>query len=183
MAASELTVTNGATPGTPGGGDTTVFVNTSKHLSTVNDAGLATTPWEKTTTQTSPSDPTGTTNTTGLMAGIGASFTPTFSGNVLIVVSGNMTNSGATAGQGAKAQIRLGTGTAPANGDALTGTAYGTMQTGTLMRATADLIPFSIQAIVTGLVVATAYWIDLQVAALTSGTGQVKNLSVSAAEQ
>lgn len=132
--------------------------------------------------QATPSDPTGTTNTTGKMAGLAARITPAATGRVYIVIAGNGTNSGATAGQGVKTLIRYGTGASPANGASLLGTTAGSTVTATLMAASADLIPISVSAIVSGLIVGTSYWFDVQQAALTGGTGQLKNLSVSIVE-
>jgi hypothetical protein len=40
MAASELLITNGATPATPASGKSKVFTNSNKGLDTVDDAGL-----------------------------------------------------------------------------------------------------------------------------------------------
>ena len=77
----------------------------------------------------------------------------------------------------------LAAGTAPANGAALTGTAVGNIETSVLERATAgDLQAFSCQARVASLTVGTAYWLDLGLAAVVGGTGQAKNLSVTAFE-
>jgi hypothetical protein len=104
-------------------------------------------------------------------------------GRVLVIISGNLTNSTAAAGDGAKVQIRYGTGAAPTNGAALTGTAIGNQVSMLLERSTAsDPFPFSIQAIISGLTVATAYWLDASLAAITGGTGIIKNLSISAIE-
>jgi len=135
--------------------------------------------------QATPADPTGTTNTSGLMMGIGVanSLTPLYTGRVLAIISGNLTNSTAAAGDGAKVQIRYGTGAAPANGAALTGTAVGYIVSSVLERATAgDLQGFACQAIISGLTTGTGYWFDISLAAIVGGTGQAKNLSVSVIE-
>jgi hypothetical protein len=133
--------------------------------------------------QATPADPTGTTNTTGLMMGLAGVTTPLFSGRLLIMVAGNLTNNTGTAGNGAKAQIRYGTGAAPTNGGALAGTTAGGFVSAVLMRATAsDPVPFALHAIVTGLTIGADYWIDLALAAIVAGTGQAKNLSISVTE-
>ena len=133
--------------------------------------------------QATPNDPTGTTSTVGVMMGLGAVLTPQFSGRVFVCVNGNLTNSTAAAGNGAKVQIRFGTGTAPANGAALTGTAMGSIQTSVLERATAnDLQTFCVLAIVTGLSLGTQIWLDISLAAVTAGTGLAKNINISAME-
>jgi hypothetical protein len=184
MAASKLTYTNGASPGAPASGKTRTFADSNGILNIINfitgiaiplvGGGVA--------YVATPGDPTGTTDTTGKMAGLAGTFTPARSGNVLIAAFGNMTNSTASAGNGAKAQLRYGTGSAPANAAALTGTTAGNMVTGTLMRAASDLVPFAIASIVTGLTLGTAYWLDLAEVALAGGTGQLKNLTLIAFE-
>src|SRR5438309_1082651 len=68
-----------------------------------------------------PADPTGTTDTTGKMMGLAIAVTPLVTGRLKIFVSGSAANN--TINDGAAVQIRYGTGTAPVNGAALTGTA------------------------------------------------------------
>lgn len=133
--------------------------------------------------QITPADPTGTANTSGLMMGLALPITPQFSGRLLIHVTGNLTNSTATAGDGAKTQIRYGTGSAPANGGALAGTAVGSLQTSVLERATAnDLQTFSMSALVTGLTLGTPVWVDISLAAVVAGTALAKNVNAIAIE-
>lgn len=134
----------------------------------------------KSTAQAAPSDPTGTTNTTGVMMGLAGSFTPTRSGAALIVISGTIFNATAI-GDGAKTQIRYGTGTAPANAAALTGTAVGNLVQ-YVAATTAEKAPFSVNAIVTGLTRLTTYWIDLSLAAITAGTASLSDISISVVE-
>lgn len=134
-------------------------------------------------TMSTPADPTGTTDTTGKMMGLAGTVTPTATGRILILITGNLTNSTAAAGDGAKAQITYGTGTAPTNGAALTGTAIGSIQSSVLERATAnDLQTFSLAAMVTGLALGTAVWIDIRLAAIVGGTALAKNITIIALE-
>lgn len=133
--------------------------------------------------QATPSDPTGTTNGTGVMMGLTGAFTPTRSGKMQIIISGNITNN--TAGDGAQTQIRYGTGTAPTNGAALTGTTAGALAK--LINALiALLVPgtgnFACNAIVSGLTLNTAYWIDLSLARITGGTASISGISISIVE-
>ncbi len=131
----------------------------------------------KATYQATPADPTSTSSTSGVMMGIAGSITPTISGKVMIVISGDLkngTNNGNTT-----VQLRYGTGTAPTNGNALTGTALGG-QVNMTAAATNQRVPFSCNAIVT-LTVGTAYWIDLALKAV-SGSAFTQNLSVSVIE-
>src|SRR6266446_2469251 len=75
-------------------------------------------------TQSSPGNPTGTTDTTGKMMGLAGSITTKIGTRALVIISGAIFNSGGV-GDGAKVQLRAGTGSAPSNAAALTGTAYG----------------------------------------------------------
>jgi hypothetical protein len=84
MAASQLLLTNGATPATPAAGKTILFINASKQLATVDDAGLAAVFLGGSANyQATPTNPTGTTNTTGLMMGLAGTITPATSGSCL----------------------------------------------------------------------------------------------------
>lgn len=127
--------------------------------------------------QAQPANPTGTTSTGGVMMGLAGAITPTLTGRVLIIISGNITNG--TASDGGSVTIRYGTGTAPSNAAALTGTAVGTSPQAV---AGTVIAPFSVQAIVTSLTLSTAYWIDLSLAAVTGGTATIANVSISALE-
>lgn len=124
---------------------------------------------------------TGTTSTTAKMMGLAGSITPNNAGTVLIIVSGTISNS--KNANKSLVQLYTGTGTAPANGVAITGTARGTQQTSSIPAAAGEE-PFCVTALVTGLTPGTAYWIDLAVASsATSGTASVSNVTISAMEQ
>ena len=131
----------------------------------------------KATYQGTPADPTSTTNTTGVMMGLAGSITPTVTGKLLITISGDMKN-GSNNGNSVT-HIRYGTGTAPANGNALTGTVGGSLINMTAAAAN-QRVPFSCNVIVT-LTVGTTYWIDLGLKA-ASGTAFVQNISISVVE-
>jgi len=180
MASSELLLTSGATPATPASGKTKLFVNASKQLSQVDDAGLVTVlNGQNAVAQSTPADPTGTTSTAGVMMGLAGSITPVYTGRVLMLISGNVANS--TLLDGINAQIRYGTGSAPANAAALTGTAVGSLNK-TTSAVNAQKTGIALQAIVTGLSLATAYWIDVSLAAVTGGTVTLTNVSLTAIE-
>lgn len=132
------------------------------------------------TYQATPSNPTGTTNTTGLMMGLAGGITPAKSGDVLMIISGTIFNATAIA-DGGKVQIRYGSTATPANGDALTGTAVGS-QPQYIASTTAEKVPFTCNAIVSGLVRGTFYWIDLGLAAITGGTASISDVSMSIVE-
>lgn len=128
--------------------------------------------------------PTGTSNTTGLMQGLGLSITTgaRTSGVIQVIASGSITSN--TAANGWKYQIRYGTGTAPTNGAALTGTAVGRLTTGSLgTGATRATMPFCIVAKISGLAASTTYWIDLSLGAVTGGTTTMTDVCVNAEEK
>ncbi|MDP2662166.1 MAG: hypothetical protein Q8R28_15685, partial [Dehalococcoidia bacterium] len=128
----------------------------------LRSAGTGTLPvWRAmTTSQTDPGDPTGTNNITGVMMGLAGTITPTDSGKVFLSISGSLSIPGGVAGEIAHVQLRYGTGTAPTNGDALTGTTAGGLIR-YVASTTSGEVPFASQALVTGLSVATAYWLDV----------------------
>jgi hypothetical protein len=114
------------------------------------------------------------------MQGIAGAITPAITRQVLIQISGDIANATAIA-DGAAVQIRYGSGSAPANGAALTGTAVGGLVK-YVTATTAAKVPFSLQGIVSGLTLGTAYWVDLSLQNITGGTATVKDLSVSIIE-
>ena len=129
--------------------------------------------------QSSPSNPTGA-GTTGKMMGLAGSITPLYTGNVLILISGDLTSS--IAADGGQVQIRYGTGTAPSNGATITGTALGGLVTLSTPGTAAAKFPFALNAIVTGLTIGTVYWIDISCTAVTGGTATPADISLSAYE-
>lgn len=128
-------------------------------------------------TNSAPGNPTGTTDTTGLMMGLAGAITPR-TGKIVVVISGNGANN--TINDGFKVRIRYGTGTAPANGAALTGTAVGTTAEGTNDIAANAKSPFTVVSVITGLTAGTAYWLDVQLAAVTGGTAAITEVNVAA---
>jgi hypothetical protein len=125
-----------------------------------------------------PSNPASTSSATLTMAGLAVSFTPTSSGSAIIIITGDMANSAASAG--VTVQLRYGTGVAPSNGAAVTGTALTNVTTSN-HPANAQA-PFSLVYYVTGLTPSTAYWLDIAQATVGGGTANVYDLNVSAAE-
>lgn len=159
-------------PAAQGAAGTTISNNGSGVLSWVSFS-------DSNTAQSTPSNPTGTTDLTGKMMGLAGAITPTSTGKVLIIISGTSSNN--TILDGSSMQIRTGTGSAPANGDALTGTAQG----GKVRSNTAvggELMPFSVNAIVSSLTLNTAIWIDIGLAAITGGTASIADVSISVHE-
>jgi len=123
--------------------------------------------------------PSGTTSATAVMMACGGAITPANTGRVLITASGQMANT--NAGSGATIDLRYGTGTAPANGDAVTGTLVGIAQTNTSVSA-AQKSGFCVSGIITGLTLGTAYWIDLSLLKVTAGTATITGVTISAVE-
>jgi hypothetical protein len=130
----------------------------------------------KATYQGTQSNPTGTNNATGLMMGLAGAITPTVSGTVVIHIVGDVSAANAAGTM----QIYYGTGTAPANGVAITGTPAGSLLTQNL--PTSRRIPFSLVAVVTGLTVGTTYWIDMMLGGDGSITQTPRNVSISSYE-
>ena len=126
-------------------------------------------------------NPTGTTSAAGVMMGLGATYkiTPTYSGTHLITITGNMANN--VAGDGASLRMAYGTGIAPTNGAAATGTVVGSQL---INKSTAanQSEPFSTTILVTGLTVGTAYWFDINLARVTGGTATISGVSCSILE-
>lgn len=111
-----------------------------------------------------PSDPGAITSATYQMLGLGVAganawiMTPQVTGRILMIVAGDITQSNtATTGT---VQLSYGTSSAPANTNAVTGTQVGAQPffTGLTGALTA---PFSLVFVVTGLVIGTAYWLDV----------------------
>jgi hypothetical protein len=88
MAASELLLTNGATPATPASGKTKLFVTTLKKLATVDDAGLVLDGRNGSPTVIALTDGA----TPALDASLGTVFTLAAAGNRTIAVPTNPTN-------------------------------------------------------------------------------------------
>lgn len=141
--------------------------------------------------QATISNPTGTTDVTGVMMGMGLAggssskggltTSASASGRVLLMITGDASH--ATIGQGGTMKLRFGTGTAPVNGAALTGTVAG-QQNVYAVATTAERLPFCVVAIITGLSVSTAYWFDLSLASSggASPTASLFNIGITAHE-
>jgi hypothetical protein len=117
------------------------------------------------------------------MMGLALAYTPTGSGIILIVITG-IINSG-TASSNDTLGGRYGTGTAPVNGAAVTGTRFGPAAdqeyrpnaTGTYGAAMA------ITGVVTGLTPGTPYWFDLALStASPADAASLDNISAALIE-
>lgn len=135
----------------------------------------------KATLYATPADPDGTASTTGVMMGIGLSFVPRYSGNVMVLASCNIKNN--TANGGGLVQIRYGTGSPPGNGAAPAGTALCAAVGALGITAAAGNVECATcGALATGLTIGTTYWLDLLVLANGGGTANPNDITISAAE-
>jgi hypothetical protein len=122
------------------------------------------------------------------MQGLAGAFTPLRTGRVLITISGTIVApTGTTVDNGIMYQISYGTGGAPSNAAAVTGTQVGAVQKYTSAiapTAAADVaVPFSHSVVVTGLTVGTAYWIDEAAESITTVSAMgLSAVSISAVE-
>lgn len=122
-----------------------------------------------------PADPTGTNSATGVMMGLAASITPQVTGRIKIHINGTIVSNNNTGGGGVR--IRYGTGTAPANGNALTGTPLGN-PVNFIQGSANDSIPFALVGYVAGLTAGTAHWIDVSVNRNGSGTTTISSITI-----
>lgn len=164
-----------------------VFSDGTDFASTNSDAGNITTGTVPAARLPAPgsvngpvSNPLGTSNTALTMMGLGGAwtFTPNNTGKAIVIISGDATNT--VSGSGFTWQIRYGTGAAPANGAALTGSVGSSPATN--IPPSGFAVPFSAQFVATGLALGTPYWFDLALAVLGAGPASLTNLTVSALE-
>jgi hypothetical protein len=109
--------------------------------------------------------------------GLAGAITPVRAGRIFLSICGNIV---ATNGNTATAQLSYGTGTAPVNGAAVTGTQIGA-QIAQLALTGYLSTPFCLSAVITGLTITTAYWLDLALKS-SSGNVSVTQVAVSAHE-
>jgi len=180
-----LSTSNGVTIGT-GSNATILSSNASgsaKSISLPDVSGTVQLAGASESAQSNTSNPTGTTSTTGVMMGLGGAntFTPLLSGRILIFVTGTEYNT--AGGQGGVIQIRYGTGAAPANGAAPTGSVGGPIVTGQPDGAGhTETIPMASVVVVSGLTIGTTYWVDVTLASTGSGTTSLSDATITTVE-
>lgn len=128
-------------------------------------------------TKANPAAPTGTVSTTAVMMGLAVAFTPQTTGKVLIILAGQ---AGSSSGPNTLTiHGQYGTGTAPANGAASTGTGFANGYTLRPAIASGGVIePFTLIDKVT-LTPGTTYWFDLSVlSGSAAATANVGNLTL-----
>ncbi|MDE1831714.1 MAG: hypothetical protein KGI02_05005 [Thaumarchaeota archaeon] len=122
-----------------------------------------------------PSNPATTNSTTLVMAGLALQYTPVNSTRLKVTAQVTLSNS--VAGDGGKIQISYGTGTAPSNGSALTGTQLGQV-TQTVSPNANGALQATTFSLVTNVDVGTPYWFDLAYAAVNGGVLSVSNITI-----
>jgi hypothetical protein len=136
-------------------------------------------------THATPANQTGNATATFKMNGLGAAaapctITPTQTGRVEFTITGQLVQN--TTGDGVTYKLAFGTGTAPANAAAASGTVISATPVWTAL--TGQLTSqFAVTSIATGLTLNTAVWYDLQVADVTGGTAAITNVDCTAAER
>lgn len=113
-------------------------------------------------TEVDSASPTGRSSATLVMLGLGAVVTPQTTGRVLVIATGNV--SAGTATDGFSFRLYTGTGGAPTNNTAVTGTALGSLQSVPALAAGSLTQGFAIAAVATGLSVPS-----------TTGTGKAQS--------
>lgn len=158
-------------------GNTGAFTLTKGITNSTNAIGLSLT---NSTFTSGPFSPSGTASTTLVMQGLGltCTITPSYSGRVWLDFKGIVFNSTATAST--RVQAYFGTGVAPSNSAAVTGTAVGPLLP--ILSATANQsLAYSVGGIITGLTPGTAYWLDVAID-VTSGSGTTNSIFCNAME-
>lgn len=126
----------------------------------------------------SVASPVGNISTTPAMMGLGATagfaYTPVATGRLLILVAGVAMNS-TDPGDGTTITGKYGTGSAPANAAASTGTTFGAAQH-FVASTTAGQQGFTVLGLISGLTLNTPIWIDLVLVAVSGGGSTVKDV-------
>ena len=135
--------------------------------------------------------PTGRSSATLVALGCNTTLTPQSSGRVLIMMSAICANGTTT--DGFTYNLYYGTGTAPSNNDAVSGTAICSLQTLSSLVTSELSTSVSLQGTVTGLVAATinsrgatvagtTYWFDVMFSYVTGGTVTFTNVNLTVIE-
>jgi hypothetical protein len=123
-----------------------------------------------------PANPTGTSSSSRVMMGLGITFVPQTTGNVMFVVQGSLSNT--TASDGGSVALLYGTGTPPANGVATTGISMGAVQNTGVGAGSVSSVAVSLNGYTAGLTVGTTYWFDMDLKVLGGGTASLANIQV-----
>ncbi len=143
--------------------------NTKKVTGTQIHASVAT------PVQFNPADPAGSTSQKMMGLGTTCTFTPKYT-RIFVMFSGDGQNT--VLGDGVQPRGYYGTGTAPANGAAVTGSVFSVPKLVTAPTGGYSM-GWSLQGVITGLTPATAYWFDIALAPTTGGTATIKDIDCS----
>jgi hypothetical protein len=124
--------------------------------------------------------PTGTASTTPVMLGLAAQLTPTYSGQMYVLVMFSQTSSVAT--DGGAVQCAWGTGAPPSNGGAPVGNLIGSLRTFTSGTTTPTVEHGLCGGFVTVPTNNGPIWVDVQFKAVTGGTYTLTVVDVFAIE-
>lgn len=131
-----------------------------------------------------PANPATTTSASLVMMGLGVSFTPSASGSgrALVIASGSVTTLVGSVPMGVGG--RFGTGSAPANGAAVTGSRFGAATDQTIRPAgITGGVGICIADVLTGLTPGTTYWFDLALSTTNaSDAAQLQSASIVTVE-
>lgn len=127
-----------------------------------------------------PSNPTGTSSTTLVMAGLGILITPKVTGRIWAEIWGSVQNTIAT--DGTQVQLRYGTGSAPANGATVAGSAFNAATQIATSATASAYAGLPIGGVVSGLTNNTQYWVDVAFESVTAGTSSLINMAYIVAE-
>lgn len=125
--------------------------------------------------------PTGTNSQSEVMMGVAGSITPTYKTRMLLTGCGTLVINANANQRGGEVSIRHGTGTAPSNGAAATGTQDAISGIDNLSTAT-HYVPFGLSCVVTGLTVGTTYWLDFGLRSMIDNTVTIISAKLSSIE-
>lgn len=120
-----------------------------------------------------------TSSTTLVMYGCNTTITPAKSSPKLFIIIQGMVTSN-TVGQGGEFQIRVGTGTPPIQGAAVTGTQV--TNSAFITTGTAGIEGYFNMSSVAGVSAGSTYWVDLGVSTTGSGQATFSNVTITAFE-
>ncbi len=136
-------------------------------------------PGQAALTYSNPANKTGNATATFKMNGLAATITPVVTGRVIFTITGYVSND--TNGDATTIKMAYGTGAAPANAAAATGTVITATQIYTSTSANVQQ-GFCLRGIATGLTLNTAVWFDIQIADITGGTAAAFSTDCTAIE-
>jgi len=125
--------------------------------------------------------PSATTSAILVMMGLKGSITPATTGT--IILNGYITFQSSVLGDGCLFSLRIGTGTAPNNGDGASGAQINPVDGAITAGAINQAVQGNLSGYITGRTVSTAYWYDFAFATTTGGTCTPSRAAITAMEQ